>query len=45
MTEHNHAVLWIDHHEARVFHFNADDVERLLIRPDNPHVHIHHNKE
>ncbi len=42
MTEHHHAIVWIDHHEARVFHFNAEDVERLVVRPDNPHVHIHH---
>jgi stalled ribosome rescue protein Dom34 len=42
MTEHNHAVVWIDHHEARVFHFNDDDVERMRLRPHDPHVHLHH---
>ena len=42
MTEHNHAVVWMDHHEARVFHFNADDVDRLVVRPHDPHVHVHH---
>lgn len=42
MTEHNHAVIWIDHREARVFHFNADEVEKLVIHPDNRHVHLHH---
>jgi stalled ribosome rescue protein Dom34 len=42
MTEHNHSVIWIDHHEARVFHFNAEDADRLVVRPDDPHVHIHH---
>ena len=26
MATHYHAVVWIDHHEARVFHFNADAV-------------------
>ena len=42
MNEHNHAVVWIDHHEARVFHFSGDDVETLVVRPHDPHVHIHH---
>ena len=29
MNQHYHAIVWIDHHEARVFHFSANDVERL----------------
>lgn len=39
---HYHAMIWIDHLEARVFHFNADEVETLVIHPDKPHRHIHH---
>jgi stalled ribosome rescue protein Dom34 len=42
MTPHYHAVVWIDHREARIFHFNADDVERLVVRPHDPTRHIHH---
>jgi hypothetical protein len=43
MTIHHfHAVVWIDHREARVFHFNPSDAEKLVLHPDNPHVHIHH---
>jgi stalled ribosome rescue protein Dom34 len=43
MTQHHyHAVIWIDHREARVFHFNPTDVETLVLRPDNPTRHIHH---
>jgi hypothetical protein len=43
MSEHHyHAVIWIDHREARVFHFSATDVERLVLRPDDPTRHIHH---
>jgi hypothetical protein len=42
MTLHNHTVVWIDHREARVFHFNPDEVNSLIVRPDDPHVHIHH---
>jgi hypothetical protein len=41
MTLHNHSVVWIDHHEARVFHFSAEDVEKLTVQPNDPHVHIH----
>jgi hypothetical protein len=43
MTEHHyHAAIWIDHREARVFHFNPTDVEILVLRPDDPTRHIHH---
>src|SRR5260221_9649544 len=41
-SHHYHAVIWIDHHEARVFHFSPTDVERLVLRPDHPTRHIHH---
>ncbi len=43
MTIHHfHAVIWIDHHEARVFHFSPSDAEKLVLHPDNPTRHIHH---
>ena len=43
MTVHHfHAVVWIDHHEARVFHFNSADVARLVLHPDHPTRHLHH---
>jgi hypothetical protein len=43
MTKHHyHAVIWIDHREARVFHFNPTDVDKLILHPDNPTRHIHH---
>jgi stalled ribosome rescue protein Dom34 len=42
MTEHHfHAAIWIDHREARVFHFSPTDVETLVLHPDNPSRHIH----
>jgi hypothetical protein len=41
VTKHHfHAVVWIDHREARVFHFNSTEVERLVLRPDHPTKHI-----
>ena len=42
MSHHFHAVVWIDHHEARVFHFSPTDIERLVLHPDHPTRHIHH---
>jgi stalled ribosome rescue protein Dom34 len=43
MTIHHfHAVVWIDHREARVFHFSPGDAEKLVLHPDDPNVHIHH---
>ena len=41
-SPHHHAVIWIDHREARVFHFNPTDIERLVLHPDHPTKHIHH---
>ena len=38
-SHHFHAVIWIDHHEARVFHFSPTDVERLVLHPDHPTKH------
>ena len=43
MSQHHyHAVIWIDHHEARVFHVSPTDVERIILHPDHPTKHIHH---
>ena len=42
MTSRYHAVVWIDHHEAKVFHFDRDGVDKMVIHPDNPSVHLHH---
>jgi stalled ribosome rescue protein Dom34 len=42
MSEHYHAVVWIDHHEARIFHFNAAEADSATVRSDHPHQHLHH---
>jgi len=42
MSAHYHAVVWIDHREARVFHFNASDADTLVVHPDHPTKHLHH---
>jgi stalled ribosome rescue protein Dom34 len=40
---HYHAVVWLDHHEAKIFHFNATEMEALRVMPDKPNVHLHHH--
>ncbi len=42
MSSHYHAVVWIDHHEARIFCFNPTEIDRLVIHPHDPTRHIHH---
>ena len=42
MTPHFHALVWIDHREAKVFRFNAAEVEETTVRPHDRHVHVHH---
>ena len=42
MQSHYHAVVWIDHRQARIFHFNAIGAEELTVHPDNPIVNLHH---
>jgi stalled ribosome rescue protein Dom34 len=41
MSAHYHAVLWIDHHEARIIHFNAEDADSKRVRPADPPRHLH----
>ena len=42
MTGHFHAVVWIDHRQARIIHFNADKVDETVVRPHNPTRQVHH---
>lgn len=42
MSTHYHALVWIDHREAKIFHFDPTAVERSTIRSHHPNQHIHH---
>jgi hypothetical protein len=42
MAGHYHAVVWIDHAKARIFHFNVDEADKTVIRPDHEVRDIHH---
>jgi stalled ribosome rescue protein Dom34 len=38
----NHAIVWMDSKEARVFRFNADTLQESHIKSHNPYRKIHH---
>ena len=42
MSEHYHAIVWIDHREARIFHFDAADVSRLVVHSHATGRHLQH---
>lgn len=42
MSDHYHAVVWIDHQQAKIFHFDAEAVDRDTVRSSHPHQHLHH---
>ena len=37
-----HAIVWLDHSEAKVFSFNAVDVDVKTLHPQDHKVHIYH---
>lgn len=39
---HYHAIVWLDHLEARIFHFSAADAEGIAINSHSPNRHLHH---
>ncbi len=41
MTQHFHAVVWIDHHEARILDFNAEDANADKVTPKHKATRKH----
>lgn len=41
MTAHYHAVIWIDHHEAHVFHFNPEQADKTVVHAAHSSTHLH----
>lgn len=39
---HYHVVVWIDHREAHVIHFNPSDAETSVLHAKSKHEHLHH---
>ena len=42
MQHHFHAVVWIDHLQARVFHLGLFGLDEVVLHPHMPTRHIHH---
>lgn len=42
MPAHFHAVVWIDHSQARVFHIGLFGQDEVVLHPKLPTRHIHH---
>jgi stalled ribosome rescue protein Dom34 len=42
MAAHFHALVWIDHREAKIFRFDAENSENLTVRNAHSHQHLHH---
>lgn len=41
LSTHYHAVVWIDHHEARVIQFSPDQADEVVVHPADPPRHLH----
>ena len=42
MSHHYHAILWIDHHEARILEFNAEERDAAdIVKPRHPVKQLH----
>jgi stalled ribosome rescue protein Dom34 len=42
MTEHWHAVVWLDADSARIFRFDARGVDKSRVRANEPHRQVSH---
>ena len=41
---HFHAVVWVDHAEAHVIHFNREGSEELVLHSKHRQGHLHHKR-
>lgn len=42
MSNHFHALVWIDHREAKVLHFDAAESQQVVVRNSHAHQNLHH---
>ncbi len=42
---HFHAVVWIDHTQAKIFHFNAQDTDKLTLHAHHPKLAEKHHMD
>ncbi|MBG1232795.1 translational machinery protein [Aestuariivirga litoralis] len=41
-SSHFHAVIWLDHRQAKVFHFNAREEDSQSVHAQDTAMHLHH---
>ena len=42
MPSHFHAIVWIDHSQAKVFHIGLSGQDEVIVHPHMPTKHLHH---
>jgi stalled ribosome rescue protein Dom34 len=42
MSDHYHAIVWIDHREAKIFHFDSSGSEPMVVCSHNSGRHLQH---
>ena len=42
MSDHYHAIVWIDHQQAKIFRVGPAESDHATLRSSHPHEHIHH---
>jgi stalled ribosome rescue protein Dom34 len=42
MPTHFHAIVWIDHSQAKVFHVGLSGEDEVILHPHMPTRHLHH---
>jgi stalled ribosome rescue protein Dom34 len=42
MSNPHHAVVWIDHQQAKIFRFDTGEVESTVFHSTHPHQNLHH---
>jgi stalled ribosome rescue protein Dom34 len=42
MPTHFHAIIWIDHSQAKVFHIGLSGEDEMILHPHLPTRHLHH---
>ncbi|HEY0341355.1 MAG TPA: hypothetical protein VGC34_11165, partial [Steroidobacteraceae bacterium] len=42
MSDPYHALVWIDHQQAKIFHFGVTGADLEVVRSSHPHQHLHH---
>jgi hypothetical protein len=45
MPTHFHAVVWLDHTQARIFHIGLTSSEAVTLHPHLPTKHLHHKAD